>query len=252
MVTNKLEIKDLHVSVDGKKILNGINLEVKEGETHALMGPNGSGKTTLGNVIMGHPKYKIEKGFIYFNGQDISKLTSDKRAKLGLFLAFQHPTEIQGVRIFNFLRNSVQSVNGTEIDFDKFEAEVLEKMKFLAIEESFIDRYLNDGFSGGEKKKFEILQMLLLKPKIAVLDETDSGLDVDSLRIISEGIKSLSESSGILLITHYERILKHVKPQFVHVMIDGKIVKSGDFSLVSLVEQKGYEWFKEGIENAEV
>ncbi len=243
-MANKLEIKDLHVTVEGKKILNGINLEVNGGEVHALMGPNGSGKTTLGNVIMGHPKYKVESGQILFNGQDVLRLKPNDRAKLGLFLAFQHPIEIPGVRIFNFLKNSLQSVTGSPVDFDSFEKEMLERSKTLDIDESFLDRYLNDGFSGGEKKRCEVLQMLMLKPKMAVLDETDSGLDVDALKTISEGINQLSGSAGVLLITHYERILKYVKPHFVHIIIDGKIAKSGDSSLVSTVEQKGYDWFR--------
>ncbi len=242
----ELEVKDLCVSVDGKKILDGFNIKIKQGEIHALMGPNGSGKTTLSNVIMGHPKYFVESGSILLDGKDVLKLKPNERAKLGLFLAFQHPIEVSGVKIFTFLRTAYSNIHGNGVSIEQFESMLKDKMKALGMSESFIDRYLNEGFSGGEKKKFEILQMLMLNPKIAILDETDSGLDMDALKIISEGIKSMTSSAGILLITHYERILKHVKPNFVHIMVDGKIVKSGDFSLVSTIEKKGYDYFKKG------
>jgi len=244
-MTDELEIKDLHVSVDGKKILNGLNLKIKRGEVHALMGPNGSGKTTLSNVIMGNPKYVVESGQIILDGNDITKLKPNERAKAGLFLGFQHPIEISGVRVFNFLRTALSNI-GKDVNVEEFEKGLAEKSKELGMDEAFMDRYLNEGFSGGEKKRSEVLQMLMLKPKIAILDEADSGVDVDALKIISEGINQLAGTSGILLITHYERILKHVKPDFVHIMIDGKIVKSGDSSLVQNVEKSGYDSFRGG------
>ena len=244
MHENKLEIKDLDVSVDGNKILKNINLEIKEGEIHALMGPNGSGKSTLAHVIMGNPKYTVDKGSIVFNGQDLLNLKSEERAKLGIFLAFQHPVEVSGVNVFNFLRTAYTKLHSEEIDIEEFEKVIVKKLKMLGMSEYFISRYLNDGFSGGEKKKFEVLQMLILRPKIAILDEIDSGLDVDSLKTISKLIKGLTKNTGILLITHYERILKYIKPHFVHVIIDGKIVESGNSTLVSIIEKNGYNWFR--------
>ena len=244
MHENKLEIKDLDVSVDGNKILKNINLEIKEGEIHALMGPNGSGKSTLAHVIMGNPKYTVDKGSIVFNGQDLLNLKPEERAKLGIFLAFQHPVEVSGVNVFNFLRTAYTKLHSEEIDIEEFEKVIVKKLKMLGMSEYFISRYLNDGFSGGEKKKFEVLQMLILRPKIAILDEIDSGLDVDSLKTISKLIKGLTKNTGILLITHYERILKYIKPHFVHVIIDGKIVESGNSTLVSIIEKNGYNWFR--------
>lgn len=247
---SKLEIKNLHVSVDGKKILNGLNLTVKQGEVHALMGPNGSGKTTLAFVLMGHPNYKIEQGDILFDGKSILQMKPNERAKLGLFLAFQYPFAVPGVSVFNFLRTAYTSLfgetqNGKEkmVDILKFSKTLAEKMKMLKINPDFSQRYLNDGFSGGEKKKTEILQMAMLNPKIAVLDETDSGTDVDAMKIISEGINKIykENKTGMLLITHYNRILKYVKPNFVHVMVDGRIVKSGGAELANEIEKKGYE-----------
>ncbi len=241
-----LSIKDLHVSVEGKEILKGINLEINLNEINALMGPNGSGKSTLGCALMGHPNYKITKGQIIFNGQDITNLSVDKRARLGLFLGFQHPLEIPGVSVSNFLRTALNSISGEKISVLDFYKVLREKMDVLKIDNKFADRYLNEGFSGGEKKRAEILQLAILKPKIAILDETDSGTDIDALKTISHGINKIKQENemGCLLITHYNRILNYVKPDKVHVMIDGKIVKSGGPELALELEEKGYENFK--------
>lgn len=240
-----LLIEDLHVSVEDKEILKGVNLEIGKGEVHALMGPNGSGKSTLSNVIMGHPKYKITKGKIFFKGEDITELSPDQRAKKGIFLAFQYPLSIPGVRIFNFLKNMLSSIRGEEIPVSEFKKLLKEKMKLLDIKQSFIKRYLNDGFSGGEKKRNEILQMALFEPKLALLDETDSGLDVTALKTVCEGInKIINNDMSVIIITHYKRMLEYVRPQFVHVIMDGKIVKSGNEELVEKIDSQGYDWLK--------
>jgi len=240
---NILEIKDLHVSVEGKEILNGINLLIKKGEVHAIMGPNGSGKSTLANAIMGHPKFEVTRGSVLFEGKNLEKLSADKRAKLGLFLSFQHPLEIPGLKFKTFLRSAFNSVSKEKLSFMDFNKLLEEKMKVLALDGSLINRSLNEGFSGGEKKKAEILQMLILNPKLALLDETDSGLDIDSLKLICESINSLKkeEFSG-LIITHYKRILTYLKPDFVHVLSEGKIVKSRGHEFADEIEEKGFSW----------
>jgi Fe-S cluster assembly ATP-binding protein len=246
-----LEIQNLHVSVEGKPILKGLNLKVGKGEVHALMGPNGSGKSTLANSLMGNPKYEITEGKILLNGEDILELSADERGRKGLFLAFQYPTAIPGVSLANFLRMAL-TARRKEMGEEKplppkeFRALVKEKMALLKMDESFAGRYINDGFSGGEKKRAEILQMAVLRPEIAVLDETDSGLDIDALRIVSDGVNALAGPDlGVLLITHYQRILNYIKPQFVHVLVDGRIVKSGGPELAHELEAQGYDWVRE-------
>ncbi|MEK6963697.1 MAG: Fe-S cluster assembly ATPase SufC [Nanoarchaeota archaeon] len=237
-----LEVKGLKVSVDGKMILNGIDLTVKQGEVIALMGRNGSGKSTLANTLMGHPKYKVEEGSVKLNGEDILILPAYERSKKGLFLSFQYPAEIQGVTLSNFLRATMNARRKEKIPVLEFVKLLKKKMAELSIDPKFASRYLNHGFSGGEKKRSEILQLALLQPKIAVLDETDSGLDIDALKTVAMGVKKLvSPKMGVLIITHYQRILNYLKPDKVHVMMDGKIVKSGGKELVKLLEKKGYE-----------
>lgn len=248
-----LEIRNLHVSVDDKPILKGVNLVVKEGEVHALMGPNGSGKSTLSNTIMGHPAYEVTTGQIIFNGVDLLDLETDERARLGLFMAFQYPVAIPGVTVANFLRNALNARRKDDNPEDKgipipqFRKLMLEKMAMLQMDSSFAGRYLNDGFSGGEKKRAEILQMAVLEPRITIMDETDSGLDIDALRIVAEGAEKLTETlgMGVLLITHYQRILNHIRPQFVHIMLDGQIVESGGPDLALHLEEQGYDWLRE-------
>lgn len=255
-----LEIRDLRVSVDGKEILKGLNFAINEGEVHALMGPNGSGKSTLAYTVMGHPRYKIEEGDILFNGKSILNLKPDERAKLGLFLAFQYPVEVPGVTLFNFLWKAVQANNldsnsprtselpKSVIDYKK---ELIEKTKKLNMSEIFIHRPIGVGFSGGEKKRMEILQMAILKPSIAFLDEPDSGLDIDSLKVVADVVNSIrSPRIGIVMITHYQRILNYIKPDFVHIMLDGRIVKSGGPEIVEKLEQEGYAWIRESAAEA--
>ena len=241
-----LEIRDLHVSIEHKEILKGLNLTIHRGEIHALMGPNGTGKSTLANTLMGHPAYSITKGTIFFKGKDILEMSSDERARLGLFLAFQYPSAIPGVTLSNFLRLAVNSVHGEELNVLDFHKRLNQKMKLLEMDMAFSKRYLNDGFSGGEKKRSEILQLAMLEPEMVVLDETDSGLDIDALRIVSSGVnKVMNKNMGLLIITHYVRILQYIQPQFVHILYDGKIVESGDYSLAEKLEAQGYDFIRE-------
>lgn len=249
----ELIVKNLHVSVEGKQILKGVDLSVRQGEIHALMGPNGSGKSTLSHTILGHPKYKVEEGDILLNGESLLGLSPDKRARKGLFLAFQYPSAVPGVSVANFLRttlNALRKGNGQEkpLSIPEFRRLLRAKMSLLKMEDSFASRYLNDGFSGGEKKRTEVLQMAVLEPQIAILDETDSGLDIDALRTVAEGVNALiGPQLGVLIITHYQRILNYVKPDFVHVMVDGRIVLSGGRDLAEELERRGYEWVREEV-----
>jgi len=238
-----LEIRDLHVTVADKEILRGVNLTVKAGETHAIMGPNGSGKSTLAYAIAGHPKYTVTSGSITLDGVDVLEMTVDERARAGLFLAMQYPVEVPGVSVANFLRTAVTAVRGEAPKLRDFTKELKGSMTELQMDPAFAQRNVNEGFSGGEKKRHEILQLELLKPKIAVLDETDSGLDVDALKVVSEGVNRFSAGgeTGVLLITHYTRILRYVKPDFVHVFAGGKIVEQGGPELADLLESEGYE-----------
>jgi Fe-S cluster assembly ATP-binding protein len=239
-------IEDLHVSVEGKEILKGVNLSINRGEVHALMGPNGSGKSTLANALMGHPRYQVTQGRVLFKGEDIIGLTPDKRARRGLFLAFQYPTSIPGVTMVNFLRAGLKAVRGSDVPVREFRTILKETMDLLKMDESFARRYVNDGFSGGEKKRAEVLQLGILRPEMAVMDETDSGLDIDALRTVAEGITALmGPNVGALIITHYQRILNYIKPEFVHVLFSGRIVKSGGPELSEALEAKGYEWITE-------
>ncbi len=243
-----LEIRGLEASVEDKPILKGIDLIVRQGETHALMGPNGSGKSTLANVLMGRPGYRLTAGQVLFKGEDITKLTADKRAERGLFLAMQYPVEIPGVSVVNFLRTAYKNVKGEEINALAFRKHMKEKMNLLGVEDAMVQRYVNQGFSGGEKKKNEILQLAVLEPEIAVLDETDSGLDIDSLKEVATGIAQLiGPNLGVLLITHYQRILDYITPDFVHVMVDGRIVKSGGKELAHELEDSGYEGLRKEL-----
>ena len=235
-------IENLHVSVEGKEILKGVDLAVERGEIHALMGPNGSGKSTLANTLMGHPKYKVTQGRALFQGEDILALTPDERARKGLFLAFQYPIAIPGVSLGNFLRAATRAVRGDALTAGAFRKELMEKMQLLKMDSSFAARYVNDGLSGGEKKRAEVLQMALLQPRIAVMDETDSGLDIDALRTVAEGVNAIhTPEMGVLVITHYQRLLNYIRPQFVHVLVAGRVVKSGGGELVEQLEAQGYD-----------
>lgn len=240
-----LEIKNLHVEVDGKEILKGINLSIDLGKINALMGPNGSGKSTLVNTIMGHPKYVVTKGDILFENKSIIKLSPDKRAKLGIFLSFQYPREISGVTVNKFLKTTSKELDPNYSLFD-FKKTLKEKREILGMTEEMTERYLNEGFSGGEKKKNEILQMLVLNPKLIILDETDSGLDVDSLKIVAKGVNSImNKEKTVLIITHYKRILEYIKPDKVIILINGKVALEGDGKLADKLEEKGYGWIEE-------
>lgn len=240
-----IEIKNLHAEIDGQPILRGVDLVINEGETHALMGPNGSGKSTLSNVIMGHPSYEVTEGEIIFRGENITEADADERAKAGIFLAFQYPTSIPGVSMGNFLLASVKAIRGAEnVKPLPFRKELMGMMNELGISRDFARRYVNDGFSGGEKKRCEILQMALLKPSLALLDETDSGLDIDALKVVSEGVvKQMNERPEMasLVITHYQRLLNHIKPDYVHVIVAGKIVQSGGPEVALQLEAEGYD-----------
>ena len=243
-----LEIKGLHAGIDGNQILKGIDLEIGPGEIHAIMGRNGSGKTTTANVIMGHPELEVEKGEVILDGEDLLEMEAWERARAGVFLSFQYPQAVPGLQVGNFLRKSVSSIRGEEAAKGSIFREDLSKaMESLDVPRSFLARYVNDGFSGGEKKRFEILQLMLLKPKLAVLDETDSGLDIDGIRTVSEGINAAirDSDSGALIITHYSRILEHINPDKVHVLMDGIIVSSGGPELATKLEEQGYEWLQQ-------
>jgi Fe-S cluster assembly ATP-binding protein len=255
MTTNGvvLQVEDLKVEVDGKQIVNGLTLSVPAGEVHAIMGPNGSGKSTLANALMGHPKYDITGGSVLLKGEDITALAPNERARKGLFLAMQYPTSVPGVTMTNFLRAALKGVRGTDVPVREFRTQLMDSMKLLKMDESFVRRYLNEGFSGGEKKRAEVLQMSLLKPAMAILDETDSGLDIDALRTVSEGINALrNPEMGVLLITHYQRMLDYIKPDRVHVLYRGRIVRSGGPELALELEDKGYDWITSEVDAAEV
>jgi len=244
-----LVVENLHVSVEGKEILKGLTLTVNAGEVHALMGPNGSGKSTLSFCLMGHPKYEVTQGTIRYKGEEVAALSPDARAKQGVFLAFQYPTAIPGVTITNFLRAALRGVRGGEVPVKEFRQTVKTQLKALGIPDAFMNRYVNDGFSGGEKKRLEILQMAVLQPALAVLDETDSGLDIDALKTVASGINALrGPGRGILLITHYQRLLNYIKPDAVHVLVDGRVVRSGGPELALELEAKGYEGFRPPVE----
>ncbi len=237
-----LEVRGLHATVEGKEILRGIDLTVRQGEIHALMGPNGSGKSTLSNVIMGRPGYVVTEGTVLLNGENITALTADERAKRGLFLAMQYPTEIPGVSVVNFLRTAYNSIKGGQVSALEFRKHMKAQMERLGIEDSMVQRYVNQGFSGGEKKRNEVLQLAVLEPAIALLDETDSGLDIDSLKLVAESVNDLAGPDlGVLIITHYQRMLNYITPAFVHVMMQGQIVRSGGPELAHQLEDKGYE-----------
>ncbi len=254
-----LEIRNLHVSIEGKEILKGVNLTLPQGEVHAVMGPNGTGKSTLAYTMMGHPSYEVTQGEIIYKGQNVLELAPDERSRLGIFLAFQYPVSIPGVTVANFLRTALNARRKAANPEDKgipipeFRKLLKERMDLLSMDHSFASRYLNEGFSGGEKKRAEILQMATLKPEIAVLDETDSGLDIDALRIVSDGVNALrGEDLGVLVITHYQRILNYIHPDVVHVMMGGRIVETGGPDLALHLEEHGYEWVREKYENETV
>ncbi|MEW6029557.1 MAG: Fe-S cluster assembly ATPase SufC [Chloroflexota bacterium] len=252
---SELVIRNLHVGIEGKEILQGLDLTVRQGEIHAIMGPNGTGKSTLAYTLMGHPGYTVTAGEVIFKGQNILDLEPDERSRLGLFLAFQYPVAIPGVTVANFLRTALnarrRAVNPADkgVPIPEFRKMLKEKMDMLKMNHDFAGRYLNDGFSGGEKKRAEILQMATLKPEIAILDETDSGLDIDALRVVADGVNALMGSDlGVLVITHYQRLLNYIKPHFVHVMLGGKIVESGGPDLALHLEEHGYDWVREKYE----
>lgn len=254
-MADTLEIIDLHARIEEREILKGLSLTIRKGEVHAIMGPNGTGKSTLAYTLMGHPNYAVTEGEVIFKGQNLLELEPDERSRAGIFLAFQYPVAIPGVTVANFLRSALNARRRAANPEDKgmpiheFRKMLKERMDMLKMDHSFAGRYLNDGFSGGEKKRAEILQMATLKPEIAILDETDSGLDIDALRVVSEGVNALSGPElGVLVITHYQRLLNYIKPQFVHVMMGGRIVESGGPDLALHLEEHGYDWIREKIE----
>ncbi len=254
---SKLTIKDLHVSIEDKEILKGVTLEVKGGEIHVIMGPNGTGKSTLSSAIMGHPKYEVTSGSISFDDEDVLEMEVDERAQAGIFLAMQYPSEITGVTNADFLRSAINArrEEGEEISLMKFIRKMDKNMEFLEMDPAMAQRYLNEGFSGGEKKRNEILQLMMIEPKIAILDEIDSGLDIDALKVVSKGINQMrGDDFGCLIITHYQRLLNYITPDFVHVMMQGRIVKSGGPELAHRLEAEGYDWIKQelGIEDETV
>ncbi|AUS89089.1 MULTISPECIES: Fe-S cluster assembly ATPase SufC [Lysinibacillus] len=253
MFMSTLVIKDLHVAIDGKEILKGVNLTINTNEIHAIMGPNGTGKSTLASAIMGHPKYEVTSGTVELDGEDVLEMEVDERAQAGLFLAMQYPSEIAGVTNADFLRSAINArrEEGDEISLMKFIRELDKNMEFLEMNEDMAQRYLNEGFSGGEKKRNEILQLMMIKPTFAILDEIDSGLDIDALKVVSKGINAMrGEGFGCLMITHYQRLLNYITPDHVHVMMQGRVVKSGGAELAQRLEAEGYDWIKKelGIE----
>ncbi|MFC3041378.1 Fe-S cluster assembly ATPase SufC [Virgibacillus xinjiangensis] len=257
MAGSVLEIKNLHVSIEDKEILKGVDLTIKGGEFHAVMGPNGTGKSTLASAIMGHPKYEITEGSVTLDGEDVLEMEVDERARAGLFLGMQYPSEISGVTTSDFLRSSINArrEEGDEIPLMKFIKEMDGALDYLEIDKNMAQRYLNEGFSGGEKKRNEILQLMLLKPEIAILDEIDSGLDIDALKVVSKGINKMrDENFGTLIITHYQRLLNYITPDYVHIMMQGRVVKSGGPELAKRLEDEGYDWVKDelGIEDETV
>jgi Fe-S cluster assembly ATP-binding protein len=246
-----LKIENLRVEIDGQEIVKGLDLEVGKGEIHAIMGPNGSGKSTLANVLMGHPRYEVTGGSITFQGEDVLEMEPDERAKLGMFLAFQYPSEVPGVSVANFLRTAVNSVRDEELSPMEMFRLIQDKMKVMQMDPKFAERYLNEGFSGGEKKRNEILQMLMLEPKLAIMDETDSGLDIDALQVVSKGVNELrGPEFSAVIITHYQRILRYIEPDHVHVMLDGRLVTSGGKELALDLEDKGYDWVRQEFGSA--
>lgn len=243
-----LEVKNLHVKVGEKEILKGVDLDLYEGKVHVIMGPNGSGKSTLTNTIMAHPIYEQVEGEIFFKGENINELKADERAKLGMFMSFQNPEEVAGVTVSNFIRASRMSITGEKEGILEFQKELEEKMESLNMDKSYSQRYLNVGFSGGEKKKTEILQMIMLNPSLVMLDETDSGLDIDAVRVVSRNVEKFkSENKCILIITHHREILSRIKPDYVHVLYNGKIARTSDASLINKIEEEGYSWIKEEV-----
>ncbi|MEN4013368.1 MAG: Fe-S cluster assembly ATPase SufC [Chloroflexota bacterium] len=255
-MSDELVIRNLRVSIEEREILKGLNLTLPKGEVHAIMGPNGTGKSTLAYTLMGHPAYEVSEGEVIFKGQNVLDLEPDERSRLGIFLAFQYPVAIPGVTVANFLRTAVNARRRVENPEDKgvpipeFRRLLKSKMEMLRVDSAFAGRYLNDGFSGGEKKRAEILQMAVLQPEIAILDETDSGLDIDALRIVADGVNALrNDNLGVLVITHYQRILNYIKPDVVHVMMDGRIVETGGADLALHLEEHGYDWVREKVDN---